>query len=477
MSEQERLELEMADSAAAEPETPEKKEVYWKGLNPENRKEIMEFADDYMAFLNQAKTEREATREIIRMAEASSFKNIEQVTELRPGDRVYAVNHNKAVYLAVIGKNPLTTGFHGVGAHIDSPRLDLKMNPVYEDSGLVMLKTHYYGGIKKYQWTTIPLALHGVVVKTDGTVIEIRIGEEENDPVFLVTDLLPHLAAKQNNKKLAAGVSGEQLNLLCGSIPDMETEEKEAVKAAVLAFLKEQYDIEESDLLSAEIEAVPAAKARDLGFDRSMVAGYGQDDRVCAYPGLRAILDVETPEQTAVCILADKEEIGSVGNTGMQSNHFELFMMDLLEKSGIVSPYALQRTFSASSVLSADVTAAFDPNYPEVMEKRNSAFMGRGIGIVKYTGARGKSGASDANAEFVGAVRGLFDAAGVTYQFAELGKVDEGGGGTIAYILANRGMEVLDCGVPVLSMHSPYETASKYDIYMAYKAYRAFLNR
>ena len=437
-------EMEKAAETAAEDVKDEKKkaDAAWKDATPELKKEIMDFAEGYMRFLDDAKTEREAVRTIVSMADAAGFRNINDAAELKPGDCVYGVNKNKSIYLAVIGKQPLTQGFNAVGAHIDAPRLDLKQNPLYEDSGLALLKTHYYGGIKKYQWTTVPLALHGVVALTDGTVVDVKIGEDEDDPVFHVTD---------------------------------------PVKTAILDILTEKYGMEEEDFRSAEIEAVPAAKARSLGLDRSMVAAYGQDDRVCAYPSFVALMDIaeasEAPERTAVCILSDKEEIGSVGNTGMESHNFELFLMDMLEKTGIVNPYALQRTFSASRALSADVTAAFDPNYPEVMEKRNAAFMGRGISLKKYTGARGKSGASDANAEFVGYVRGVFKEAGVTCQSSEMGKVDEGGGGTIAYILANRGMDVLDCGVPIHSMHSPYESASKYDIYMAYKGYKAFLEK
>ena len=475
-------EMEKAAETAAEDVKDEKKkaDAAWKDATPEIKKEIMDFAEGYMRFLDDAKTEREAVRTIVSMADAAGFRNINDAAELKPGDCVYGVNKNKSIYLAVIGKQPLTQGFNAVGAHIDAPRLDLKQNPLYEDSGLALLKTHYYGGIKKYQWTTVPLALHGVVALTDGTVVDVKIGEDENDPVFLVTDLLPHLAAKQNAKKLAEGVPAENLNILIGSMPG-EDADSDPVKTAILDILKEKYGMEEEDFRSAEIEAVPAAKARSLGLDRSMVAAYGQDDRVCAYPSFVALMDIaeasEAPERTAVCILSDKEEIGSVGNTGMESHNFELFLMDMLEKTGIVNPYALQRTFSASRALSADVTAAFDPNYPEVMEKRNAAFMGRGISLKKYTGARGKSGASDANAEFVGYVRGVFKEAGVACQSSEMGKVDEGGGGTIAYILANRGMDVLDCGVPIHSMHSPYESASKYDIYMAYKGYKAFLEK
>ena len=446
----------------------------WKGVDEALMRDIQEFSKGYMSFLDKAKTEREAVKEVVRLAELHGFSDIDSFDKLKPGDRVYGVNHKKSVYLAVIGEDAIIDGFNAVGAHIDAPRLDLKQNPLYEDSDIALLKTHYYGGIKKYQWTAIPLALHGVVALTDGSVQEICIGEDVDDPIFLVTDLLPHLAAQQNAKKLTEGVPAENLNIVFGSLPDPEAE-SESVKSNILELLEKKYGMKETDFRSAEIEAVPAGKARSLGLDNSMVAAYGQDDRVCSYPSLMALFDVQSPKRTAVCILSDKEEIGSVGNTGMESQNFELFLMNLLEKTGIISPYAVQRTLSASLALSADVTAAYDPTYGDVMEKNNAAYMGRGISIKKYTGSRGKSGASDANAEFVAYVRGIFENAGVSYQSSEMGKVDEGGGGTIAYILANRGMQVLDCGVPVHSMHSPCESASKYDIYMAFKAYGAFL--
>lgn len=449
------------------------KKCSWKNADADMKKKIMDFSEGYMSFLDNSKTEREAAKEIIRIAEANGFKDVKTADSLKAGDRVYSVNKGKSVFMAVIGKKPVTEGTYLVGSHIDAPRLDLKQNPLYEDGGMALFKTHYYGGIKKYQWTTVPLALHGVVAKTDGTVVDIHIGENDDEPVFLITDLLPHLSAKQNAKKLSEGITAENLNIVVGSMP-LEDDGEEGVKSHILAILKEKYGIEEDDFRSAEIEAVPAMKARSLGFDRSMVAAYGHDDRICAYPSLVAMTEMKVPEHTAICLFADKEEIGSVGNTGMESHNFELFMMELLEKTGIVNPYALQRTFSASKALSADVTAAYDPTFAEVMEKNNSSFIGNGITIKKYTGARGKSGASDANAEFVGYVRGIFEKAGVVSQSSEMGKVDEGGGGTIAYTLANRGMEVLDCGVPIHSMHSPYESASKYDIYMAYLAYKAF---
>lgn len=446
----------------------------WYKLDEDLKDRIMIFADGYMDFLNNAKTEREAVKEVINIAEKHGFRNIDDIDNLKAGDKVYGINRNKSIYLAVIGSKPLTEGFNAIGAHIDAPRLDLKQNPLYEDSDIVLLKTHYYGGIKKYQWTTIPLSLHGVVALTDGSIREINIGEDEDDPVFLVTDLLPHLSAKQNNKKLSEGIPAENLNIIAGSIPSSD-ENDSSVKSNILNILNEKYGMNENDFKSAEIEAVPAVKARSLGLDKSMVASYGQDDRICAYLGLMALMGIDAPDRTCMCILSDKEEIGSVGNTGMRSLTFELFLIDMLEKMDIINPYALQRMMSASRVLSADVTAAYDPTYPEVMEKNNAAYMGKGISIKKYTGARGKSGASDANAEFIGHVRKIFEDNNVTYQSSEMGKVDEGGGGTIAYILADRGMEVLDCGVPIHSMHSPYESASKYDLYMAYKGYQAFL--
>lgn len=363
----------------------------WRGADETLMREIQEFSKGYMNFLDEAKTEREAVREVIRLGKLQGFSDISNFEKLKPGDRVYSVNHKKSVYLAVIGEDALTDGFNAVGAHIDAPRLDLKQNPLYEDSDIALLKTHYYGGIKKYQWTAIPLALHGVIALTDGSVQDVCIGENADDPIFLVTDLLPHLSAKQNAKKLAEGVPAENLNIVFGSLPNAEAE-SESVKANILGLLEKKYGMKETDFRSAEIEAVPAGRARSLGLDSSMVAAYGQDDRVCAYPSMMALFDVKTPKRTAVCILSDKEEIGSVGNTGMESQNFELFLMDMLEKTGIISPYAVQRTLSASSALSADVTAAYDPTYADVMEKNNAAYMGRGISIKKYTGSRGKAG-------------------------------------------------------------------------------------
>ena len=365
-------------------------------------------------------------------------------------------------------------GLHIIGSHVDSPRLDLKPNPLYEDTGLAYFKTHYYGGIKKYQWTTIPLSMHGVIVKTNGEKVEVNIGEEENDPIFTITDLLPHLAQDQMEKKLKNGVEGENLNLLIGSIPYEDDKVSEKVKLNILNILNQKYGITEIDFTSSEIELVPAFRARSLGFDGSMVAAYGQDDKVCAYTSLHAMMELENVKNTAVCILSDKEEIGSMGNTGMESHMFDFFISEILNKLGVNRPNLLDRVFCFSKMLSSDVDAGFDPLYASVSDKYNSGFIGKGISLNKYTGSRGKSGASDANAEYVAWVRNVLEKNGIDYQVVELGKVDVGGGGTIAYILANKGADVIDCGVPVLSMHAPYEVTSKYDVYSAYKTYKAF---
>ena len=380
------------------------------------------------------------------------------------------------MYLAIIGKNSIENGINIIGAHADSPRLDLKPNPLYEDEKLAFLKTHYYGGIKKYQWTTIPLSMHGVIVKANGEKIEICIGEDEKDPIFTITDLLPHLANEQMERKLKDGIKGEELNLLIGSLPYNGETIAESVKLNILKILNDKYGITEADFVSSEIELVPAFKSRSLGLDRSMVAGYGQDDKVCVYASVRAILEVEKPKTTAICLISDKEEIGSMGNTGMESHVFDTFVAELLNRLGINRPNLLDQVFCNSKMLSADVDAAYDPIYAGAFERNNSGYLGRGLGLNKYTGARGKSGSSDANAEFVAQVRGIFEKNNVKYEFAELGKVDIGGGGTIAYILANKGVDVIDCGVPVLSMHAPYEVTSKFDIYEAYRGYLAFYN-
>lgn len=447
----------------------------WENLKDEQKGAINAFGDDFIYFLNKNKTEREVVDFCKDVLEKNDFIDLRQKMAIEPGDRVYYINRDKSIYIAVMGTDMIETGLNIVGAHIDSPRLDLKPNPLYEDMGFAYFKTHYYGGIKKYQWTTIPLSIHGVVVKTSGEKVKINIGEDENDPIFTITDLLPHLALEQMDKKLKEGISGEDLNLLIGSIPYGDDKTSEKVKLNILKILNEKYGIIESDLLSSELELVPAFKARSLGFDKSMVAGYGQDDRVCAYTSLRAILNIKNPKKTAVCILSDKEEIGSMGNTGMESNVFDTFIAELLNKKGENRPNLLDKVFCNSKMLSADVDAALDPIYASVSEKNNASFLGYGIGFNKYTGSRGKAGASDANAEYVAEIRNILESNQIPYQIGELGRVDVGGGGTIAYILANKGIDVIDCGVPVLSMHSPYEVTSKFDIYAAYRTYEAFM--
>ena len=435
-------------------------------------------ANRYKDFLSNCKTERECTDYFVKEAEKNGYQSLEVLIEkgekLLPGDRIYASCMCKALALFRIGTGPLTDGMNILCAHIDSPRLDLKQNPLYEDSEMAFLDTHYYGGIKKYQWVTIPLALHGVVAKKDGTVLTVNIGEDENDPVVYVTDLLIHLAGQQMEKKASEAVTGENLDILVGSIP-LKGEEKDAVKANVLRLLKEKYGIEEEDFISAEIEAVPAGPARDCGLDRSMIAGYGHDDRVCAYPSFVAMMEAETGVRTSCCLLVDKEEIGSVGATGMQSMFFENMVAEVLALSGEESGLALRRTLARSKMLSSDVSAAYDPAYSEAFEKKNCAFLGQGLVINKYTGARGKSGSNDANAEYLAQLRRIFDDNQVSFQTAELGKVDFGGGGTIAYIAALYGMEVVDSGVAVLSMHAPCEIISKADLFEAKKGYAAFL--
>ena len=451
-----------------------KKEIGWKNLDTREKEAIFSFSNGYIKFLNTAKTEREAVCVAKEIAESNGFRDISTFDKLNPGDKVYFVNREKSMYLAILGTEKLEKGVQIVGSHIDSPRLDLKPNPLYEDSGFAYFKTHYYGGIKKYQWTTIPLSIHGVIVKSNGQKINVNIGEDDSDPIFTITDLLPHLAQDQMEKKLKNGIDGEDLNLLLGSIPCDNEKETDKIKLNILNILNQKYDITEADFLSSELEIVPAFKARSLGFDGSMVAAYGQDDRVCAYTSLSAMMALENVKTTAICILSDKEEIGSMGNTGMESHMFDYFVSELLNKSGENKPNLLDKVFCFSKMLSADVDAGFDPIYASVSDKTNSAFLGRGIGLNKYTGARGKSGASDANAEYVAWIRNLLEKNDIRYQISELGKVDVGGGGTIAYILANKGVDVIDCGVPVLSMHAPYEVTSKFDIYTAYKTYKAF---
>ena len=451
-----------------------KKTSGWLETSNEKFNQIFEFCNGYMDFLNHSKTEREFCLNARKLAEKNGFKDLNKMDNLKPGDRVYFVNREKSIYFAVIGEQKLEDGLHIVGAHIDSPRLDLKPNPLYEDEELAYFNTHYYGGIKKYQWTAIPLSIHGVIVKTNGEKITVNIGEDENDPIFTITDLLPHLAKEQEAKKLREAIEGENLDLLVGSIPILDNEAKNKVKLNVLKILNEKYGITETDFLSSELELVPAFKARSLGFDYGMVAGYGQDDKVCSYTALKALMEIEKPKKTAVCMLTDKEEIGSMGNTGMESHVFDYFISELLNKTGQNRINLLDKVFCYSKMLSSDVDAGYDPLYGSVSDKTNSGFLAKGITLNKYTGSRGKTGSSDANAEFVAWVRDVFETNDIKYQVAELGKVDVGGGGTIAYILANKGTDVIDCGVPVLSMHAPYEVTSKFDIYEAYRAYRAF---
>ena len=448
----------------------------WENVDEEKRSKIEDVSSKYMSFLNKAKTEREFIKRARELANSNGYKDIMEFESLKPGDKIYFVNREKSMYLAIIGENSIENGIHIIGSHVDSPRLDLKPNPLYEDTGLAYLKTHYYGGIKKYQWTTIPLSMHGVIVKTNGEKIEINIGEDEADPIFTITDLLPHLAQDQMNKKLSRGIDGEDLNLLIGSIPYNTDKDGEKVKLNILNILNQKYGITEQDLSSSELELVPAFKARTLGLDGSMIAAYGQDDKVCAYTSLHAMMELEHVKNTAVCILADKEEIGSIGNTGMESHMFDFFISEILNKLGVNRPNLLDKVFCFSKMLSSDVDAGFDPMYASVSDKTNAGFLGKGISLNKYTGARGKSGASDANAEYVAWVRNILEKNDIRYQIAELGKVDIGGGGTIAYIIANKGADVIDCGVPVLSMHAPYEVTSKYDVYSAYETYKAFWN-
>ena len=456
----------------------------WKSYTDSQKQELNTINEKYKACLNAGKTERECVKLAVKMLEEKGYQSLETYktanNKLKTGDKIYAVCMEKSIAAFQIGKEPLENGMNILGAHIDSPRIDVKQNPLYENEELAYLDTHYYGGIKKYQWVTLPLALHGVVAKKDGTVVEISLGEKEDDPVFVVTDLLIHLAGKQMEKKASAVVEGEKLDLLFGSCPveetpDLDTEEKETVKENVLQLLNEYYDVEEEDFVSAELEIVPAGKARDCGIDRSMILSYGQDDRVCAFTSLFAMLDVEETERTACCILVDKEEIGSVGATGMHSRFFENVIAELVALESSESDLKVRRALLNSCMLSSDVSAAYDPMYAEAFEKRSSAFFAKGLVFNKFTGARGKSGSNDANAEYLAKIRQVMDEGEVAYQFAELGKVDEGGGGTIAYIMANYGMQVIDSGVAVLSMHAPWEVTSKADVYEAYRGYKSFL--
>lgn len=429
-----------------------------------------EFCEDYKSFLDAAKTEREAVKAALDIAEKKGFKKFVPNYKYKKGDKVYVNNRGKAIMLAVIGEKPIGEGVRIAAAHIDSPRLDLKPNPLYEADELALFKTHYYGGVKKYQWTAIPLALHGVIVKKDLTVVDVNVGEDEKEPKFVITDLLPHLAAEQSKRTLNEGIKGEELNVLVGSRPFKSDEESELVKLNILKILNEKYDITETDFLSAELEMVPAFNASDIGFDRSMIGSYGHDDRVCAYPLLMAAIDAKNPEYTIISVLADKEETGSDGNTGLASKYFENFVSDLGKPYGVFGYEILRH----SKCLSADVNAAFDPTFPDVADKMNFAFLNKGVVVTKYTGSRGKSGTSDASAEYMGEIRKMLDDGGIVWQTGELGKVDIGGGGTVAKYIAALDVDVIDVGVPVLSMHSPFEVVSKLDVYMAYKAFAQF---
>ena len=457
------------------------KKSAWTKYQEEDLNRLNTLCEDYKYFLTVSKTEREAAKEIIKRAEEKGYQDLEKyISEGRkivPGDKIYVNNKGKAVALFNIGKEPITNGMNILGAHIDSPRIDLKANPIYESEGFTYFDTHYYGGIKKYQWVTLPLALHGVIVKKDGTKIEVNIGENEDDPVVGITDLLPHLASEQMKKEASKLIEGEDLDIIVGNRPllDDKKDNKEQIKQNILNILKEKFDIEEEDFLSAEIEAVPAGKARDFGLDRSMVMAYGQDDKVCAYTSLEAFLQIEDTMKTLSCILVDKEEIGSVGATGMESHFFDNAIAEICSLMGNDSSLAVRRVLNHSKMLSSDVNAAYDPLYKSVMDKRNSSQFGHGLVFCKYTGARGKSGSNDANAEYIAELRKIMDEENIAFQISELGKVDAGGGGTIAYILANYNVEVIDCGVGVLSMHAPWEVTSKSDIYEAHRGYIAFL--
>lgn len=450
----------------------------WNTYGKREISELEELNSNYIDFLSDCKTERECVKETVRQAREKGYKSLEEVIEkgqpLKQGDKVYAVCMNKTVALFNIGKIPMEQGMNILGAHIDSPRMDIKQNPLYESNNMAYLDTHYYGGIKKYQWVTIPLAIHGVVVKKDGTKVEVNIGEKDTDPVFCVTDLLIHLAGQQMEKNAAKVIEGENLDILVGSIP-LEDKEKDAVKEGIIGILKNTYEMEEEDFMSAELEVVPAGRAREMGFDRSMIMAYGQDDKVCAYTSLAAMLETDKIDKTACCLLVDKEEIGSVGATGMQSKFFENTVAELLNLNGDYNELKLKRCLAHSRMLSSDVNAAFDPLYSDVFKNNSSSFLGSGVVFNKFTGSRGKSGSNDANAEYLAVLRNIMDNHNVHFQMSELGKVDAGGGGTIAYIMSLYGMEVIDCGVAVLNMHAPWEVTSKADIYETYKCYKAFL--
>ena len=454
----------------------------WEVLTKEMEQDLEKYAKEYMSFLDKSKTERTCAKEIIEYAERNGFQSLESLIKegknLAAGTKVYAVNKNKAVGMFVLGGEPLDKGFNLVGSHIDSPRLDLKPNPLYEDGNLSLFKTHYYGGVKKYQWATIPLALYGIAFDEEGNKVEIALGDKEDEPIFFINDLLIHLSSDQLQLKAGEVIKGEQLNVVVGSRPLKDhgkKEGKDRIQTGVLQILKEKYNLTEKSFLTAEFEIVPAGRAREAGLDRSMIASYGQDDRICAFASLKAILEVESPEKTAVAIFMDKEEVGSQGNTGMESKFLEDCLAEIINLQGEYSDIKLRRAFKNAEVISADVNCCFDPNFPEATEKNNTAMLGNGVTLTKYTGSRGKSGCNDANAEFIHKLAKTFDENDVVWQTGELGKVDQGGGGTIAYILGNLGAEVVDCGTPILSMHAPYELASKIDAYMTYKAYYHFL--
>lgn len=449
----------------------------WEQLKDGELEKVLDFSENYKQFMDKGKTERECADEIVNQAKVEGFVSYKEVLAkgtFNSGDKIYAENKGKVVALFVIGSEGLENGMRIVGSHLDAPRLDLKAFPLYEDSGLGLLKTHYYGGVKKYHWVAIPLAMHGVIYTKNGEKISIVIGEDDNDPVLYISDLLPHLAKDQMDKKMGEGITGEGLNVLIGSIPYKDDDLDDKVKLNILKLLNEKYGIEEEDFTAAELEIVPAGRARDVGIDRSMIAAHGHDDRCCTFAALKAVFKIENPKFTTVGLFVDKEEVGSLGNTGMESMFFENVVAELINLQGITSYLGIRRALSNSKVLSGDVTAGFDPNYPDVQDKRNAPFIGKGVTLTKYTGSKGKSGSSDANAEFLAEVRAIFNTNDVTWQIGELGKVDQGGGGTIAYILANKGAEVVDCGTPMLSMHAPIELISKVDIYMTYKAYSAF---
>ena len=450
----------------------------WLKYSGAEREKIFDFCEGYKNYLSVGKTERECIHEAIRLAEEKGYRNLADIIknneEIKAGDKVYANNKDKTLALYLIGNDSIENGMRIIGSHVDSPRIDLKQNPLYEDGNLALMDTHYYGGVKKYQWVTLPLALHGVVVKKDGTKINVVIGEDDNDPVLGISDLLVHLSGEQLQKKANEVIAGEDLNVLVGNIP-LEGKEKDAVKENILVLLKDKYDFEEEGFISAEFEVVPAGKARDLGLDKSMVMGYGQDDRICAYTSLMALLEVDSVEKTSVILLVDKEEVGSIGATGMQSRFFENSVAEVMDRMGEYSELKLKRALQNSLMLSADVTAAYDPNYPGACEKKNTAYFAKGLVFSKYTGARGKSGCNDANPEFIAWLRKIMDKNNVSYQTAELGKVDQGGGGTIAYILAQYNMEVIDCGVALQNMHAPWEVSSKVDIFETKNGYKAFL--